>query len=277
MARLVLVNGIRSMIELSEAVRNKRLTKPLLRFIFSLAVVVILVLSLLVINVNASDPGISIQINGAETEQERIEALDILLLLTIIALLPSILIMMTSFTRIIIVLSLLRNAMGLQQTPPNQVLIGLALFLSLFIMSPVISSIEQVAYTPYVEGSITQEEAIEKASVPLKEFMLKQTYRTDLNLFRTLAEQERPDSYEELSMTVVIPAFITSELKRGFTMGFFLYIPFLVIDMVVASTLMSMGMIMLSPVTISMPFKILLFVLVDGWGMTVKTLIASFN
>lgn len=265
------------MIELSEAKRNKRLTKPLLRFVLSLAVVVILVLSLLVINVNASEPGLSIQINGAETEQERIEALDILLLLTILALLPSILIMMTSFTRIIIVLSLLRNAMGLQQTPPNQVLIGLALFLSLFIMSPVISTIEQVAYTPYVEGSITQEEAIEKASVPLKEFMLKQTYRTDLNLFRTLAEQERPETYEELSMTVVIPAFITSELKRGFTMGFFLYIPFLVIDMVVASTLMSMGMIMLSPVTISMPFKILLFVLVDGWGMTVKTLIASFN
>ncbi len=144
-------------------------------------------------------------------------------------------------------------------------------------MSPVINTIEQVAYTPYVEGTITQEEAIDRASVPLKEFMLKQTYRTDLNLFRTLAEQERPESYEELSMTVVIPAFITSELKRGFTMGFFLYVPFLVIDMVVASTLMSMGMIMLSPVTISMPFKILLFVLVDGWGMTVKTLIASFN
>ncbi len=262
---------------MSKAVTKKHLKKPLLRFVFSLTLIIILVISLLYSNVYASEPGISIQINGAETEQERIQTLDILFLLTIIALLPSILIMMTSFTRIIIVLSLLRNAMGLQQTPPNQVLIGLALFLSLFIMSPVISSIEQVAYTPYVEGTITQEEAIERASVPLKEFMLKQTYRTDLNLFRTVAEQERPESYEELSMTVVIPAFITSELKRGFTMGFFLYVPFLVIDMVVASTLMSMGMIMLSPVTISMPFKILLFVLVDGWGMTVKTLIASFN
>ncbi len=262
---------------MSKASAGKRLKKPMLRFVISLSIVAVLIFFLFSMGVYASDPGISIQINGAESEQERIEALDILLLLTILALLPSILIMMTSFTRIIIVLSLLRNAIGLQQTPPNQVLIGLALFLTLFTMSPVISTIEQQAYTPYVEGVITQEEAVERAAVPLKEFMLTQTYRTDLNLFRTAAEQERPESYEELSMTVVIPAFITSELKRGFTMGFLLYIPFLVIDMVVASTLMSMGMIMLSPVTISMPFKIMLFVLVDGWGMTVKSLLASFN
>lgn len=262
---------------MSKAAVKKRLKKPLLRFVISTAIVAVLVITLLCISVYASDPGISIQINGADTKEERVEALDILLLLTILALLPSILIMMTSFTRIIIVLSLLRNAIGLQQTPPNQVLIGLALFLTLFIMSPVISTIEKEAYTPYVEGTITQEEAIEKASIPLKEFMLKQTYKTDLNLFRTVAGEERPETYEELSMKVVIPAFITSELKRGFTMGFLLYIPFLVIDMVVSSTLMSMGMIMLSPVTIAMPFKIMLFVLVDGWGMTVKSLISSFN
>lgn len=265
------------MSKLNQAAVKKRIKKPLLRFIVSFAVVLVLLVGLLCIGVYAADPGISIQINGADTEQDRIEALDILLLLTVLALLPSILIMMTSFTRIIIVLSLLRNAMGLQQTPPNQVLIGLALFLTLFIMSPVIGTIEKEAYTPYVEGTITQEQAIEKASVPLKEFMLKQTYRTDLNLFRTAADEELKEAAGEYSMKVVIPAFITSELKRGFTMGFLLYIPFLIIDMVVSSTLMSMGMIMLSPVTISMPFKIMLFVLVDGWSMTVKTLIASFN
>ncbi len=254
-----------------------QLKKPLIRFIVSLIAVVILASLLLTVTAFAADPGISININGAESPDDRVEALDILFLLTFLALMPSILIMMTSFTRIVIVLSLLRNAIGLQQTPPNQVVIGLALFLSLFIMSPVIGEIERTAYTPYVNGVITQEEALDRAGVPLKEFMLKQTYRTDLNLFRTAAEQELPESYEEYEMTVVIPAFITSELKRGFTMGFLLYIPFLVIDMVVSSTLMSMGMIMLPPASISMPFKLMLFVLVDGWGMTVKTLISSFN
>ncbi len=262
---------------MTKAAAKLKLKKPLRRLLISLVAVVLLSIVLFSLTVYAADPGVSININGAENPDDRIEALDILFMLTILALLPSILIMMTSFTRIIIVLSLLRNAIGLQQTPPNQVLIGIALFLSLFIMSPVISDIDKTAYQPYVAGTITQEEAIDRAIVPLREFMLKQTYKSDLNLFRTAAQQERPEEYDELSMTIVIPAFITSELKRGFLMGFFLYIPFIVIDMVVSSVLMSMGMIMLPPASIAMPFKILLFVLVDGWALTVKTLISSFN
>lgn len=261
---------------MTKAAAKQKINKNLRRLFISLAAVILLSVVLFSITVYA-DPGVSISVNGAENPNDRVEALDILFLLTILALLPSILIMMTSFTRIIIVLSLLRNAIGLQQTPPNQVLIGLALFLTLFIMSPTISDIEKTAYKPYVAGTVTQEQAIDLASKPLREFMLKQTYKSDLNLFRTVAQQERPAEYDELSMTVVIPAFITSELKRGFIMGFLLYIPFIIIDMVVSSALMSMGMIMLPPSSIAMPFKLLLFVLVDGWSLTVKTLITSFN
>lgn len=252
-----------------------KLKKPLKKFLVSLLVVALLTV-ILCVTVSA-EPGVSININGVENPEDRVEALDILMLLTILALLPSILIMMTSFTRIIIVLSLMRNAIGLQQTPPNQVLIGLALFLTLFIMAPVIGEINDVAYEPYVAGTISQREAVERASVPIRTFMLKQTNAKDLNLFLDISGAERPESYDEISMTVVIPAFITSELKRAFLMGFFLYIPFVVIDMVVSSTLMSLGMIMLPPASIAMPFKILLFVLVDGWGWIVKSLVTSFT
>lgn len=206
-----------------------------------------------------------------------LDSIQLLTMLSAIALIPSILIMMTSFTRIIIVLSFVRNALGLQQTPPNQVLIGLALFLSLFIMSPVISEINTNAYIPYTQGTITQSEAIDNTVAPLRTFMLKQTNETDLNLFLDLGNMERPDTLDSLPIRVVVPAFITSELKRAFTIGFLIFLPFIIIDMVVASVLMSMGMMMVPPVMISLPFKIMLFVLVDGWGMIVKTLITSFN
>ncbi|WP_312647667.1 flagellar type III secretion system pore protein FliP [Aminipila sp.] len=205
------------------------------------------------------------------------QTLEILTLLTLIALLPSILIMMTCFTRIVIVLSLLRNALGLQQTPPNTVIIGIALFLSLFIMQPVISDINQNAYEPYKSDLITQQQAIDNASVPLKKFMLKQTKIDSLNVFLNFADMKRPKNLMEIPMHIVIPAFMTSELSRAFLMGFLLYIPFLVIDIIVASVLMSMGMVMLPPSMISTPFKLLLFVVVNGWSLLFSTLVSSFN
>lgn len=203
--------------------------------------------------------------------------LQIIETLTILALLPSILIMTSCFTRIVIVLSFLRNALGLQQTPPNQVLIGISLFLSLFIMSPVLTNIDQNAYEPYKAGQISQEEFLQKASEPLKEFMLKNTKNEDLQLFEGLAKVDSSTKLEDLSITVVIPSFMTSELKRAFIIGFLIYIPFLIIDMIVSSTLMSMGMVMLPPAMISLPFKLLLFVIVDGWELLFKTLVTSFN
>lgn len=221
------------------------------------------------LGVSAAGLDISLK-SGADT-------LGIIEMLTLMALIPSILIMTTCFTRIIIVLSFLRNALGLQQTPPNQVLIGIALFLSLFIMSPVLSEVNTTAYQPYKQKQITQEEFIQKASVPMKEFMLKQTKKEDLNLFIDLSKAKDVTDVKTLPMTTVIPAFITSELKRAFLIGFLIFIPFLIIDIVVSSTLMSMGMIMLPPAMISLPFKLLLFVLVDGWGLLFKALAASFN
>lgn len=205
------------------------------------------------------------------------DTLGIVTSLTLIALIPSILIMTTCFTRIIIVLSCLRSAIGLQQTPPNQVLIGIALFLSLFIMSPVIAEINTAAYTPYKNGEITQEVALERGVVPLRTFMLKQTKEEDLNFFLDVNNSSRPEKTEDISTFVIIPAFITSELKRAFIIGLLIYLPFLIIDMVVASTLMSMGMVMLPPTMIALPFKLMLFVLVDGWQLTFQTLITGFN
>ena len=218
----------------------------------------------------SSVPSVSVDIGGSDS-------LRILLILTVLVLAPSILIMLTSFTRIVIVFSFVRNALGLQQTPPNQVLIGLALFLSLFIMSPVVDEIKTEAYLPYDSGQITQSEAISRMEGPLREFMLKQTRNEDLKLFLNLSNEPEPDDLDELSMRTVIPAFITSELRRAFLMGFMIFIPFLIIDMVVASVLMSMGMMMLPPSMISLPLKIMLFVLVDGWDLVVKSLIMSFN
>ena len=216
-----------------------------------------------------------INVNG-----NNVQTLEILFLTTIIALLPSILVMMTSFTRIIISLSFLRTAMGTQQNPPNMVLVGIALFLTLFIMNPVLTEIQQNAYEPYKQQEITPEEALDRAGQPLKSFMLRQTERSSLGMFCDLAQVQRPNTDEEamaLSLRVVIPSYITSELKRAFQIGFFLYIPFMLIDIIVSTTLMSMGMIMLPPAMISAPFKLLLFITVDGWQLLFSTLAQSFQ
>lgn len=213
-----------------------------------------------------------INVNG-----DGIQTLEILFLLTSVSLLPSLLVMMTSFTRIIIVLSFLRNALGVQQTPPNMVLVGIAIFLTLFVMAPVTDEITQNAYTPYRDGVITQQQAFEAAQKPLKSFMLKQTEVDTLDMYLTASGETTPEDPNDIPMRVVIPSFMTSELKRAFIMGFLLFIPFLLIDIVVSSTLMSMGMIMLPPAMISLPFKILLFVTLDGWTLLFSTLLRSFN
>lgn len=218
------------------------------------------------------DTNALINING-----NGVPTLEILLLMTVVMLLPSIVVMMTSFTRTIIILSFTRNALGIQQTPPNMVLVGIALFLTLFIMNPVIDEINEEAYQPYRDGEITQEEALERAQVPMKEFMLRQTEVSSVNLFIELADIETPENMEELPLSVVVPSFMTSELKRGFMAGFLIFIPFLLIDIIVASVLMSMGMIMLPPATIALPFKLLLFVTVNGWELLFQAIINGFN
>jgi flagellar biosynthetic protein FliP len=200
-----------------------------------------------------------------------------LLILTSLSFLPAILLMMTSFTRIIIVLSLLRHALGTQTSPPNQVLVGLALFLTFFIMAPVADKIYTDAYLPLSENKITFQQALDRGSVPLRAFMLKQVRDPDVALFTKVANQPKPASAAEIPMRVLIPAFVTSELKTAFQIGFIVFIPFLIIDMVVASVLMSMGMMMMSPVMVSLPFKIMLFVLVDGWTLLVASLVNSFG
>lgn len=209
------------------------------------------------------------------------DTLDLVLLVTLLSLAPSILVLMTCFTRIIITFSLLRNAMGVQSTPPNQVMVGLALFLTLFIMTPVLGEINTVAYEPYKKGELTTIEACQAASVPLKGFMLKQTLNESMQFFLDLTGEKMPENTEnlaeELPITVVVPAFVISEIKTGFTIGFLLFLPFLIIDIVVSSTLMSMGMIMLSPTMISLPFKILLFILADGWTLLAGALVKGFN
>jgi len=222
-------------------------------------------------------PKIGLDIETAENPQDVALSMQILFILTIISLAPSILIMLTSFTRIIIVLSFTRNALGTQQMPPNQVLIGLALFLTFFIMSPVITEINENAFTPFTNGEITQEAAIEKAAEPIRNFMFKYTREKDLALFLNLSQVKQPLAMIDIPTSALIPAFIISELKTAFEIGFFLYIPFLMIDMIVSSTLMSMGMMMLPPIMISMPFKILLFVMVDGWNLIVRSLILGFK
>ncbi len=200
-----------------------------------------------------------------------------LLLLTSLSFLPTVVLVMTSFTRIIIVMSLLRHAMGTQTSPPNQVMIGLSLFLTFFIMSPVIDRVYTEAWQPLSENRISFNEALDRATVPVKGFMLKQVREPDLNLFSKLAKTPRVDKAEELPMRVVIPAFVTSELKTAFQIGFIVFIPFLIIDMVVASVLMSMGMMMMSPAIVALPFKIMLFVLVDGWNLLIASLVQSFG
>lgn len=198
-------------------------------------------------------------------------------IITLLTLAPAILIMLTSFTRIIIVFSLLRQALGTQQMPPNQVLIGISLFITFFLMSPVFNKIYNNAVVPYMEKEITLQDAYKNAVAPLRKFMLRQTRESDLALFVDIAHIPRPHTADDLPMRVIIPAFITSELKTAFEIGFFIYIPFLIIDMVVASVLLSMGMLMLPPMMISLPFKLMLFVLVDGWHLLIESLIKSFG
>ena len=222
-------------------------------------------------------PSINIGVGNADNPQEMAASMQILFLLTILSLAPSILIMMTSFTRIIIVLSFMRSALATQQAPPNQIIIGMALFLTFFIMSPTWSQINQNALQPYMAGEINQEQALSQAVNPLRDFMFKQTREKDLALFVKLSETDRPKTYDDVPTLVLVPAFVLSELKTAFQIGFMLYIPFIVIDMIVASSLMSMGMIMLPPMMISMPFKILLFVMVDGWHLLTRSLILSFQ
>lgn len=200
-----------------------------------------------------------------------------LVLLTLLSFVPAIVLMMTSFTRIIIVFSLLRQAMGTQTSPPNQVLLGLSLFLTFFIMAPVIERAYTEAYLPLSENTIGLPQALDRAAVPMKEFMLRQVREPDLSLFATLAKVERVDQPDQLPLRVIVPAFVTSELKTAFQIGFVIFLPFLIIDMVVASVLMSMGMMMMSPVIVSLPFKLMLFVLVDGWTLLVGSLVQSFG
>ncbi|MBF0282183.1 MAG: flagellar type III secretion system pore protein FliP [Zetaproteobacteria bacterium] len=221
-------------------------------------------------------PRLTIGLEGDSDPDQFFTGLKILAFLTVLTLAPSILVMMTSFTRIIVVFSFLKMALGTQQSPPSQVLIGLALFLTLFIMMPTWQAIDRDALTPYLNETINQSEAFEKAQQPLREFMLKHTREDDLVLFLQAAKQEQIEGPEQTPMHVLIPAFMISELRTAFEIGFLIYLPFIVIDMVVASVLMSMGMMMLPPMMISLPMKIVLFVLVDGWHLLSQSLIASY-
>lgn len=221
-------------------------------------------------------PGLELRLSMTEEPGQVVGTLKLLLLLTFLALVPAILLLTTSFTRIIIVLSFVRSALATQQVPPNQVLIGLALFLTFFTMAPVYNQIKTQALDPYLAGQISQREALDRGSQPLREFMYRQTREKDLALFIRMAGLPDPRTREDVPLYVLIPAFVLSELKTAFQMGFLIYIPFLIIDLVVASTLMAMGMFMVPPVMISLPFKLMLFVLVDGWYLVVKSLLESF-
>lgn len=222
-------------------------------------------------------PSLNIGVGTATKPAEVATTIQIFLLLTILSVAPSLLIMTTSFTRIVVVLSFLRTALGTQQAPSNQIILALSLFLTFFIMTPVWQQINREAYQPYKAGALSQEQAFEKAVQPVRKFMLSQTREKDLGLFVSLSKQERPKNADDIPTLTIVPAFMISELRTAFQIGFLIYIPFIVVDMVVASVLMSMGMMMLPPVMISLPFKILLFVLVDGWGLVMGSLVKSFG
>ena len=222
-------------------------------------------------------PNFNLGFKSTDNPTEVVGAIKLIIILTVLTLAPAILIMMTSFTRIVIILSFVRQALGTQQVPPNQLVVGLALFMSLFIMSPALTKINNEAVQPYLKGSIGQEVALEKAMAPLRDFMFRQTRDADLALFLDLSKGERPKTRADVSTAVLVPAFIISELKTAFQIGFIIYLPFLVIDMVAASVLMAMGMMMLPPVIISLPFKIMLFVFVDGWNLLVGSIVKSFG
>lgn len=222
-------------------------------------------------------PSVNVDIGTSENPQDVSSTLQVIALLTVLTIAPGVLIMTTSFVRIVVVIGFLRNALATQNVPPNQVILGLAMFMTFYIMAPYWSAANENGIQPYLAGEISQEEAIEKTIEPIREFMFKQTRESDLALFVNLSESERPETQDEVSTFVLIPAFMISELKTGFQIGFMIYIPFIVIDMIVATTLMSMGMMMLPPVMISMPFKILLFVMIDGWHLLIDSIIVSFR
>ncbi|AYC32538.1 flagellar biosynthetic protein FliP [Pseudomonas cavernae] len=223
-----------------------------------------------------SIPAITLSTNAAG-QQEYSVSLQILLIMTALSFIPAFVMLMTSFTRIIIVFSILRQALGLQQTPSNQILTGMALFLTMFIMAPVFEQINREALQPYLSEQLPAQDAIAKAEVPLKNFMLAQTRSSDLELFMRLSKRTDIASPDQAPLTILVPAFVTSELKTAFQIGFMIFIPFLIIDLVVSSILMAMGMMMLSPLIISLPFKIMLFVLIDGWALIIGTLASSFG
>jgi flagellar biosynthetic protein FliP len=222
-------------------------------------------------------PKISVEVGEASSAEDVSVTLEIIFLLTILSLAPSILIMLTSFTRIVVVLSFLRMAIGTQQIPPTQLIVGLSLFLTMFVMGPIFEEVYDDAVEPYINEQIDHTQALDLAMAPIRRFMVSNTREKDLALFTRLARQPRPANIDELSNRVLIPSFVISELKTAFQISFVLFIPFIIIDMVVSSTLLSMGMMMLPPVTVSLPFKILLFVLVDGWHLIVSSIVTSFK
>lgn len=257
------------MIKMKKRKNEKSIKKILIFLIF------MLILSAFTLTgVSAS---VTFELGDAVSPDGMSDSVNILLFLTVIALAPSILVLMTGFTRILIVLSFVRNALGLQQTPPNQVLIGLSLFLTVFLMSPVFVRINDEALQPFIAEEMTQEEAITAALDPIRDFMMAQMKPEDINLFLDIADEPMPEELADIKTEVLIPAFVVNELKKAFILGFFIYVPFLIIDLVVASTLMSLGMMMLPPAMVSMPFKLILFMIVDGWGMIMSTIMMSFN
>lgn len=226
---------------------------------------------------STTTPSVTLEVGDVTTPQETVGILQIVLLLTVLTLAPAALILMTAFTRIVIVLSVARSAIGIPQVPPNQVVIGLALFLTFFVMAPAWSAVNQEAIQPYLDGEIDQAAALERTAAPLRAFMLRQTRDEDLALFVSLAQMEQPRTPEDVPNYVLIPSFVISELRTAFQMAFVIYVPFLVIDMVVSTTMLSMGMLMLPPTLISLPFKLLLFVMVDGWHLLTRSLVLSFQ
>ena len=222
-------------------------------------------------------PSVNVEIGTAENPEQVASTLQVIGVLTLATIAPAILLMTTSFVRIVVIIGFLRNALATQNVPPNQVIVSLALFLTFYIMAPYWSQANDNGLQPYLAGQITQEEAVTNVLEPMREFMFRQTRESDLALFVNLSEAERPNSQEDVSTFVLIPAFMISELKTAFQIGFMLYVPFIVIDMIVATTLMSMGMMMLPPVMISLPFKILLFVMIDGWHLLIRSIIVSFR
>lgn len=257
-----------------------RFTKKRFLILFFFLLVILFVLGRMVwadSPVQFTFPGINIEIGESSEPQSLGVALQIFLLLTVLSLAPAFIVMVTSFTRIMVVFSLLRHALATQQIPPNQILVGLALFLTFFVMAPTWDQIRKGALEPYLEGRTTQEEAWQNGIEPLQKFMLRQTREKDLALFVNMSQMEKPGRPEDVPIHILIPAFIISELKTAFQIGFVLYLPFLIIDIVISSIIMAMGMFMLPPVMISFPFKILLFVLVDGWNLVVQSMVSSFR